>query len=311
MSREPFASIPVLVAVVETGSFSAAAQRLGMTPSAVSKRIQAMEQSLQCQLLQRTTRSLGLTDEGHTFYEEAHQAWELVQRGQLHLQQGRQHPQGTLRLSLPMVFGRRYVAPLIPGFLADHPQVKVDLNLDDRMVDLVAEGVDLAIRIGHLPDSPQVAVPIAPCDSVLCASAAYLTRHGTPQKPAELERHNCLEYSYFRGGRHWQLGQEKVEPRGNYRVNNSEALLDALLAGTGIGQLPTFIAAPHLRSGTLIPLLGAWPLPRHWVYALLPNRQGIPAKTKQFLEVIKGRLGGDTPVWEREIPREFPEGSSS
>ncbi|WP_229360344.1 LysR family transcriptional regulator [Ferrimonas sediminicola] len=298
MNRDLFAAIPVLVAVVATGSFTAAARRLEMTPSAVSKRIQALEQTLGSPLLLRTTRSLSLTREGREFYEDARKAWELVQRGQNRLELSRNQPRGTLSLSLPMVFGRRYVAPLIPRFLADHPGVKVDLHLDDRMVDLVADGIDLAIRIGHLPDSQQVAVPIAPCRSVLCASPGYLERHGVPSSPSALAEHNCLEYSYFRGGRHWQLGEEQIQPEGNYRANNSEALLDALVAGIGIAQMPTFIVAPQLRDNTLVSLLPSWPLPSHTIYALLPGREGLPAKTTAFLKLIQDELGVTPPPWE-------------
>ncbi|WP_028112560.1 LysR family transcriptional regulator [Ferrimonas kyonanensis] len=298
-NRDPFASLPVLVAVVESGSFSAAATRLGLTPSAVSKRINALEQQLGVQLLQRTTRSFSLTEAGDEYYRDAHRAWQLMQHSQARLQQRLSHPQGTLSLSLPMVFGRRYISPLLPQFLQRYPDVGIDLMLDDRMIDLVQEGIDVAIRIGHLPDSPQVATRLAPCQSVLCASPAYLDLAGIPTHPAQLQHHNCLHYSYFLGGSHWQLGSHRVQPSGNFRANSSDVLLDALLAGVGIAQMPTFIVADSLKAGRLVALMPDHPLPRHNVYALSPGRHGQPAKTRVFIEFLQQTIGHNPPPWER------------
>lgn len=298
MRSDPFAHLPIFIAVIEQGSFSSAASHLEMTPSAVSKRIAALEHALGTQLLQRTTRSLSLTQAGQDYYHDAQQAWTLMQQSQAKLQQGLTHPQGRLTLSVPAVFGRRHISPLIPEFLKRYPKVTIDLGLDDRMVDLVQEGVDLAIRIGHLPDSPQVATPLAPCESVLCASPNYLKRAGTPTRPEQLSDHNCLEYSYFRGGSHWQLGGHRVKPQGRYRVNCSDALLDALLADCGIAQMPTFIVAKSLKQGQLVPLLTDYPLPKHKVYALTPHRNGQPAKTRAFIQFLQQQFG-ETPPWAR------------
>ncbi|WP_265553941.1 LysR family transcriptional regulator [Serratia grimesii] len=304
--QDNFAAIPVFVAVVECESFSAAARRLGITKSAVSKRIAQLENSLGVQLLQRTTRSLSLTEAGEQYFGYARNACAVAREGEDAVTRLQGQPQGCLRISVPMVFGRLHVAPLIPRFLAACPDVEITMMMDDQVVDLVDEGFDLAIRIGQLADSSLIARRIAPCHSLLCAAPAYLACYGTPTDLEQLSRHNCLFYSYFRGGSEWQFegptGRVRFQPRGNYQVNNSEALREALLAGMGICQMPTFIVGDDIAQGRLIELMPAYRLPEHAIYAVYPQRKYLPAKVSAFVDFLLAQLGGDQPYW--DVPRQ-------
>ncbi|WP_324769017.1 LysR family transcriptional regulator [Pokkaliibacter plantistimulans] len=300
---DSFSAIPVFVAVVESGSFSAAGQRLGITKSAVSKRISQLEETLGARLLQRTTRSLSLTEAGEQYFEHVRGALTLAQEGEDAISQLQGQPQGVLKVSTPMVFGRLHIAPLVATFLKRFLGIQLQMVMDDKMVDLVEGGFDLAIRIGHIPESRLVARRLAPVRSVLCASPDYLQQHGVPLTPEDLRQHNCLFYSLFRGGAEWTFngadGPVRVQPRGNFQVNNSEALREALVAGLGICQMPTFIVGPDLASGRLVALLPDYPLPQHAAYAMFPERRHLPAKTRVFMDFLAEQLGGDEPVWER------------
>ncbi|OZG75206.1 LysR family transcriptional regulator [Hahella sp. CCB-MM4] len=299
---EHFSAIPVFVAVIESGSFSSAGKRLGITKSAVSKRISQLEEGLGVRLLHRTTRRLSLTEAGEQYYDYAQRALGLAREGEDAITRLQGRPQGTLRINVPMVFGRLHIAPVVPQFLLENPDIKLDMIMEDRMVDLVDGGFDMAIRIGHMPDSSLVQRRLAPCRSVLCASPGYVARHGSPMTPQDLANHNCMTYSYFRGGSEWTFkgpeGPIKIKPSGNYQVNNSEAIRNGLLAGLGICQMPTFIVGPDLVSGTLIPLLEAYPLPLHAIYAVFPQRRFLPAKVKVFIDFLQQQLGGDSPPWD-------------
>ncbi|WP_346825487.1 LysR family transcriptional regulator [Serratia inhibens] len=297
-----FAAIPLFVAVVECGSFSAAGQRLGITKSAVSKRIAQLEGSLGVQLLHRTTRRLSLTEAGEQYFGYARNACAVVQEGEDAITRLQGQPQGILRLSVPMVFGRLHIAPLIPVFLAACPEVEINMMMDDKLVDLVEGGYDLAIRIGRLADSSLIARRIAPCYSVLCAAPAYLARSGTPKDLTQLAQHNCLFYSYYRAGSEWQFqgpeGGVRFQPRGNYQVNNSEALREALIAGLGICQMPTFIVGDDLAQGRLVEVLPDYRLPEHAIYVVYPERKHVPAKVMAFVDFLLAQLGGERPYWD-------------
>lgn len=283
-----FATIPFFIAVVETGSFSGAAKKLSITKSAVSKRISQFEDDLGIRLLNRTTRKLSLTEAGVKYYEYVRAASQLAKEGEDAISRMQDQAQGLLRITVPMVFGRLHVAPLMPKFLQENPQIEVHMSMDDRMVDLVGEGFDMGIRIGQLSDSSLIARPLSPCSSVLCASPQYLRQHGEPQTLEDLQQHNCLFYSYFRGGAAWSFtgpnGPERFIPRGNYQVNNSEVLYEALLAGMGVCQMPKFIVGPALADGRLVPLLPDYHLPLHNVFAVYPQRRFMPEKMRLLLE---------------------------
>ena len=299
---EGFGAIPVFVAVVENGGFSAAARTLGISKSAVSKRINQLEAHLGVRLLHRTTRKLSLTEAGERYFEHAAQALTAAGQAENAVTELQGEPQGHLTISAPMSFGRLHVAPLIPKFLKRCPKLQIDLVLDDRKVDLVAGGFDVAIRAGNLPASTLIARKLAPVRQVLCASPDYIDRYDRPGTPAELSGHNCVLYSYSSDADEWTLigesGPETVTVSGSYQVNNSEALLEALREGIGIGRLPTFVAGPDLKTGRLVKLFESYRLPDFTIYAVFPERQYLPAKVRAFLDFAIEYFGGDQPYWD-------------
>ncbi len=300
---EGFGAIPVFVAVVRSGGFSAAARTLGISKSAVSKRVNRLESSLGVRLLHRTTRKLSLTEAGQRYYEHASQALMSANQAEDAVTEMQGEPQGKLRISSPMSFGRLHVAPLIPKFLKWYPKLELDLLMDDREIDLVAEGFDLGIRSSaQLPDSTLVARKLAPLRQVICASPEYIERCGRPITADALLKHNCVLFSYAGDANEWTLerGGETfvVGVSGNYRVNNSEALVEALREGTGIGRLPTFVAGPDLKAGRLVKLLEGYRIPDLGFYAVFPEREYMPAKVRAFLDFAVESFGGDTPYWD-------------
>ncbi len=298
-----FSSLPIFVCVVECGSFSAAAAQLKITKSAVSKRINQLEDELGTRLINRTTRTLSLTEAGKRYFDYAQQAVYFAQQGVDSVTELQGSPQGLLRVTAPMSFGVTYIAPLISEFIQQHPHIELELVLEDKLVDLVQEGYDLAIRIGELESSNLVAKRLSPCKSVLCASPEYLAKHGEPQKPSDLANHNCLRYTYFRGGQEWRFyegkQQYRVVPKGNFSVNNSEAIRRSLLDGLGIAQMPTFIVARDIASGKLQPLMTQYSLPHHAIYAVLPERKHMPLKVRRFVDFVQQKLGSETPSWDK------------
>lgn len=298
-------AMPVFVAVAESGGFAAAARRLGVSKSAVSKRITQLETELGSRLLHRTTRKLSLTEAGENYLHHAQEAIAAAQNAEDAVAQLQDAPQGLLRVNAPMSFGRLHVAPLVPAFLARFPGISLEVVLDDKVVDLVEGGFDVAIRAGTLPDSTLVARKLAPCRNVLCAAPSYLARHGKPLEPADLLKHNCLHYAYFSGAHEWTFngadGPVSVETRGNFQVNNSEALREAMVGGVGIGRLPTFVAAADLVSGDLVPVLEDFEMPSQTIYAVFPERRHLPAKVRAFLDFAVDCFGAGQPYWDSEI----------
>ena len=298
---EHFSALPIFVTVVECGSFSLASQKLGLSKSAVSKRITLLEQSLGIQLLHRTTRSLSLTEAGARYFDYVRPAVKLAADGLDAISELQQAPQGNLRIAAPMVFGRLHIAPLIPEFLRRYPKIQLQMQMDDKTTDLIAGGFDLAIRIGELPDSSLIARKIAPCLSVICASPEYLARQSVPHTPQQLSQHNCLFYSYFRDGVEWTFlspqGPTRIQPNGNYQVNNSDVIHQATLDGLGIANLPRFMVDTDLQAGRQQALLADQPLPEHGIYAVYPQRKHLPTKVNvliEFLmELLVKRLGND------------------
>lgn len=302
---QAFSAIPIFVSVVESGSFSHAASKLNITKSAVSKRITQLEDELGIRLLNRTTRKLSLTEAGQRYYDYVVQSLALAQQGIDAVTELQGNPRGTLKITAPMSFGVLHIAPLISEFLVLYPDVDIDLNLEDRMVDLVEDRFDVGIRIGDLPVSNIVAKRLAPCKSVLCASPSYFKENQMPLKPSDLSSHSCMQYSYYRGGSEWTFyssGSEfKVSPKGRLIVNNSEAIRRAALKGGGIANLPTFIAGKDISSGRLQVVLSDFSLPTHAVYAVFPERKHVPLKVRAFIDFISEKLGTETPYWDKGL----------
>ncbi|GLT20055.1 transcriptional regulator [Vibrio zhanjiangensis] len=302
---QSYTSIPIFVAVVENGSFSAAAQKLLITKSAVSKRIHLLEEELGCRLLNRTTRRLSLTEAGKQYYEYASQSLTLAQQGIDLVTELQGKPRGRLKITAPMSFGGNHIAPLLSEFLSYYPDIQVDLHLEDKMVDLVDEGFDLGVRIGHLPVSNLIAKRLTTCRSILCASNDYIQRYGEPEAPKDLRHHNCLRYTYYRGGHHWEFenatGQFNVAPQGNLAINNSEAIRKALLAGVGIAQMPTFLISKDIKLGQLQPIMTQYTLPVHAIYAVFPDKRHLPLKVRTFIDFLSQQFAPDMPYWDKAI----------
>ncbi|MGG9998480.1 LysR family transcriptional regulator [Pseudovibrio ascidiaceicola] len=302
---EHIGALPVFVAVVEQKGFAAAARQLGVSKSAISKRISLLEEHLGARLLHRTTRNISLTEVGELYYARAVDALTAAQEAESAVAQLQGKPKGRLKINVPMTFGRLHIAPLIPKFLKNNPEISIDMIMDDRRVDLVDGGFDLAIRGGRLQDSSLIARKIAPCRNILAASASYLEEFGVPVIPEDLLHHNCLHYAYFSDQQEWTLegpdGQVKIEASGNFQVNNGDALTTAVLGGCGIGRLTTFAAGDFLRSGELRQVLPEYTLPTQYMYAVYPNRQYLPTKTRSFIDFISTEIGGDKPYWDEEL----------
>lgn len=297
--------IPVFVAVVETGGFSPAARKLGISKSAVSKRIGQLEDRLGVRLLYRTTRRLSLTEAGERYFENAMKALTYANEAEDSVTQLQAKPKGRLRINTPMSFGRLHISPLIPKFHHIYPEIDVDLVMDDRIVDLVAEGFDIAIRVGSLTDSTLIARKLAPMRSVICASPEYIDQYGMPTSPSDLLEHNCLLFSY--SANEWtflgQGGPTSVRVSGTFQVNNSEAIREALLQGMGLARIPTFVVGPDLAEQRLIPLLSDYQMPEKTLYAVFAKRQHLPPKVRVFIDFIVENIGSDIPYWERSTQK--------
>ncbi|MBT5192379.1 MAG: LysR family transcriptional regulator [Rhodospirillaceae bacterium] len=291
----------VFAKVVQQQGFTAAADALGISKSAVSKQIGRLEDRLGARLLNRTTRKLSLTEVGEVFYERCARIVEEAQAAADEVGSLATTPRGRLRVNAPMTFGTLHLGPVIGEFLEAHPEIQVDLVLDDRFIDLVAEGFDAAIRIAALTDGSVIVRRLAPMRAVLCAAPEYLRRHGKPETPEELHDHNCFGYLYLDSGTDWNLeganGSVSIPLQGNLRANNGEVLRDVALAGTGIMVLPTFIVGKQLRAGTLVEILPGCLPQTHDIFAVYPHRRHLTRKVRAFVDFLVARFGPE-PYWD-------------
>jgi DNA-binding transcriptional LysR family regulator len=298
--------LEVFAKVAAAGSFSAAGRALGLSQTMVTKHIAALEQRLGAKLLHRSTRRLSLTDAGRNYLEASERILADMSAADAAVAAERVEPRGILRLNVPVSFGERQVAPLLADFAAAHPQVSVELGLNDRLVDLAEEGWDLAIRIGTLSDSSLIARRIAPCRTLVCAAPSYLKARGVPRDVASLAQHNCLGYtlSQIAGVDRWTFGAKNdvvVKVTGNLRANNGDALRAAAIAGQGIIYQPAFVVVDELRSGELVALTLDQPTVQFGgIYAVyLPDRNPA-AKVRAFIDFMAGRFAPEPP-WERGL----------
>jgi DNA-binding transcriptional LysR family regulator len=293
----------VFAQVVDSRSFSAAAARLGLSKSAVSKQIAKLEDRLGARLLNRTTRTLSPTDAGQDFYERCLRVVREVEEAERAITHLSAEPRGLLRLNAPASFGREYLAPLVPEMLARWPELRIEALFEDRFVDVVAEGFDLVIRITRLQDSSLVARRIASCRRVVCAAPSYLARRGVPRTPAELLQHDCILYSYATDQNEWEFvgpdGRlETVRVDGRLRANNAEVTLAALLAGAGLALSPDFIVGPDIAAGRLVPLLTDYENPFGAIYAVWPHNRNLAPKVRAVVDFLVERFAAE-PIWER------------
>jgi DNA-binding transcriptional LysR family regulator len=281
--------------VVEAGSFSEAARRLALSKSQVSKHVAALEQRLGAQLLHRSTRKLSLTETGRSFYERCVRIVREVEDAERAVTSAQATPRGLLRVNAPMSFGHLALAPALPRFLSHHPDLRVELVLDDRCVDVIEGGFDVTIRAAkELSDSSLIARRIAPTRIVVCAAPDYLARRGVPETPDELGAHDCLRYAYrerwiFQG----PTGERSVGVSGPLLANNGDALREAALAGLGLVQLPSFLVRAQLASGALCTVLEHFEDRSASVWALYSPTRHLSRKVRAFVDYLCARFACD------------------
>ena len=297
------ADVAVFVRVVERGSFTLAADELELSRAVVSKYVSRLEERLGARLLHRTTRRLSLTEAGAALFEASRGALERIEEAEGAVAQLQSEPRGRLRVSAPMSFGILHLGPAITDFARAHPRVTLDLRLDDRFVNLVEEGIDVAVRIGALTDSSLVARRLATTRTLVCAAPAYLAQHGEPETPEDLAAHNCLIYSYLSTANVWRFtapdGREiPIAVNGTFRINNGIVLGEAAAAGHGILLTPSFYVGPLLRDGRLKRILPGYRLPELGIHAVYPERAQVPPKVRAFVDFLAQRFGRK-PEWEK------------
>ncbi|HEV7370068.1 LysR family transcriptional regulator [Arenibaculum sp.] len=295
-------AMELFVRIVDGGSFSAAAEQLGMSRALASRVILRLEERLGTRLLNRTTRRLSPTAAGAAYYRRAQRILNDVAEADEEAAALHERLRGTLRIAAPMTFGVLHVVPVLADFLDRHPDVSAELALNDRQVDLVEEGFDVAVRVGRLGDSALVARRLATCRVLACAAPSYLEARGTPAHPADLARHSCLGYAYDSLRGTWSFepaggegGTATVQVAARLSANNGDALMAAVRAGLGIAVQPDFIAAEDLRAGRAVEILADWRLPDLPVHAIYPPTRSLSAKVRSFVDFLVERLR--TPAW--------------
>ncbi|MGN8249424.1 LysR family transcriptional regulator [Pseudomonas sp. SMV7] len=304
MSKLPdFEGLAMFAKVAEEGSFAAAARVMGVSVPTVSRAVARLEQRLGGRLFNRTSRQLSLTEFGHSVAGRAGDIYRQAEEAEGQAMALSVQPRGQVRLAVPMSFGLRWVAPLLPKLIRQYPELSIDLHLSDASVDLIAEGFDAALRIAALPDSSLVARRLCAVTQLLVASPAYLERHGRPQHPRELANAACLSYAYRARTQVWRFtdasgAEEDVLPNGPLRVTNADAMLPVLLEGLAIAELPEFIASEYLADGRLERILPAWSMTRGGLYFVTPSARPRPAKISALSDFFHEHLSDPTWRWQ-------------
>ncbi|ANP84538.1 LysR family transcriptional regulator [Rhizobium leguminosarum] len=299
-----FDDLVAFVAVVETGSFRAAGVNLERDASVISRRLTQLEERLGVQLLFRTTRSVTLTEAGSYYFRRVRSVLEELEIATREVGGFAATPQGVLKISLPVTFGRDVIAPILPAFLAKYREIRIDAHFLDRTVDIVSEGFDLVIRVGIIRDSSLMARKIGSFRSLLVASPAYVENRGMPETPDALRSHSCLGFTNHPDWPSWVLEKDGVQatlrPEGPLVANSSEALMLAAVQGTGIALVPDWMAVSFLEAGSLVPVLPGWMSVREiGVYAVMPPGTLVPAKTRVFLDTIVEAMRTTRIWWDR------------
>lgn len=301
LSLDKLTAMGVFTEVVAAGGFSAAARRMGLSRSAVSKHVAELETELGIQLLFRTTRRTAPTEAGRAYFERCKKILAEVEETEAAISDAGAVPGGQLRINAPMSFGILHLGPAVADFMRAYPELEVQIILDDRFVDPVAEGFDVTIRIADLEDTSLIARRIVAARMAICAAPDYLDAYGTPLTPQDLRFHDCLHYGNLATGTHWILtgpdGVHRVPIRARLCTNNGQVLRDAALAGLGICVLPTFIVGCELQEGRLVTILPGCGLGDSAVHALYAPSRYLSAKVRVFIDFLVARFG-DRPTWD-------------
>lgn len=286
-----FRQISTFVEVIARGSLSAAARAEGIAPAMIGRRLDALEARLGVKLLQRTTRKLALTDEGAAFLEDCQRILAELEEAEAAVSERSARATGHLVVSAPAGFGRQHVAPLVPSFLAEHREVSVNLNLSDRVVDVIGEGVDIAIRIASLTDSNLVGVKLADNHRVVVATPGYLKRYGTPQTLDDLSKHNCLAISSQGSQRGWTFRDHgkivTIKVGGNMVCNDGAVLHDWAMAGRGLAWRSMWEVSSEIEAGLLVPVLEQFAAPGNDIYAVFAQRRHLPLRIRVFVDFLR------------------------
>lgn len=293
----------IFAKVAETGSFSATARALGVSNSVISKYVSGLEEKLGVTLIQRNTRRLVLTDVGLGYLERCRRIISDVEEADRAASNEHAQPQGVLRINSALSFGLRHLGPVISGYATAHPEVTVDITLDDRRVDILEEAYDLAIRIGELEDSTLIARKFASVRRVCAASPDYIARHGEPMHPRDLKRHNCLIYARGGWSEPWLMefgdgegGPILAESTGNIISNNGDLILASAVEGAGIISMPDFIVWDSIRDGRLVQVLKGYDFPEVGIYAIYPPTRHLSAKIRTFVDQLVAHFSPE-PAW--------------
>ena len=293
-------AIKVFVNVVETGSFSAASDRLDISRAAASKYVSQLESQLGGRLLNRTTRHVSLTESGRLYFERCREILHNLEEADGAVTGLAQEPRGTLRISVPTNFASMHLVPLVAKFMQDFPEVKVDMVCSDRHVDLVDEGFDLAVRITNMGDSDLIARRLTRCRHVIVAAPEYLADRPALKTPGDLKQHDCLLYAYTAGSA-WPFAKDgkdySVKVSSVFKSNNPDVLIEAAVAGMGVAMLPTFLASDAIRRGELQMVLEDYDTMEVQIYAVYASRQFLPAKIRVFIDYLTEHIS-DPPYWD-------------
>lgn len=312
MERSSLDLVDVLafVRVAETGSFARAAERMGLSKPVVSRRVARLEEQLGARLLTRTARGAHPTDIGAAYHARAANILAELEAAQEVVAEAVTQVAGPIRIAAPFSFGARYLGPVLVDFARLHPKVELDVSLEDRTVDLVGGGFDLAVRIGRLKDSALIARKLAPIRAVVVASPAYLAEHGRPQRPAELADHDLLFYANVGASEQWRFrvgkSWETVRGRSRFRADNGDLLCAAAAAGLGVVVLPSFIASDSIASGEVEVILRDYPLEEAGLHAVMPPGRATTARVRALVDFLAGRFGPEPswdPCWRAEEQR--------
>ena len=295
---DQLAAMRAFARTAETGSFSAAAHRLGLSKSMISRQISALEAELGVRLLQRTTRKLALTEGGQAYLDRCQRILSDVDEANQLVSHLQAVPRGKLRVNGPLSFGIQHLSPMLPRFLRSWPEIHMDMTMTDRFIDLVEEGYDVAVRIGKLPDSSLIVRRIAPIRRVVCATPEYFATHGKPEIPADLVHHQCLAH----GGVEWRFITPdgtpfSVEAGGRFRADNGDVLRQMALAGVGLTYLPTFFVGDDLRNGRLVPVLETFIPQDTALHAVYPAARHLSPKVRAFVDFLAETFGPE-PYWD-------------
>ncbi|MFW0765593.1 LysR family transcriptional regulator [Trabulsiella odontotermitis] len=292
MKEYDLVSLRSFVAVVETGSFYNASVQMETSSASISRRVSSLENALGVHLLNRTTRQLELTTAGQQFFQDIKEILESFEQAEERLSSIQETLSGVIRIAAPMTFGIRKLSPLLPAFMNKYPQIMIQLQLEDRISDLVGEGLDLSLRIGELQDSTLVSMRITELPRLYCASPEYLKKYGTPQAPSDLKGHRCLRYSYLTARSEWGITEGGELPDMHFPLfaGNGEVLREAAIQGIGITMLPWFIVENAIHAGILVPVLQPYAPPPLPLSIVRPTRRYTPLRVTTLMEWLRGAL---------------------